>query len=325
MLRRIIIALVALFAGAPALAQTCENPIPLCGGQADQVLEFSPADLTGSPVSSCLQGDYLSVARFHTTFTNTTSGVTVNLSNVDCSSSALQVIVVLPNTLDFCDFSNFEAVSECITTSSDVTFVTDDLYVNTDYLVLICYQSGIVPSDCELQIEVSGEPLSIQACCPTNIDFQESADLEVLGGDPGVGYLWTPAEFVDNPTSYSVTVTPQYTTMFEVSGFVESCEYSDLVLVVVGTQIDVPNAFSPNGDNINDVWDITGLSSYTRSILTLYDRWGQQVLRSSAYPQPWDGSFNGQTVPAGTYYYVIELNEPGVNLEPLTGNVAVIR
>ena len=113
--------------------------------------------------------------------------------------------------------------------------------------------------------------------------------------------------------------------MFEVSGFVESCEYSDLVLVVVGTQIDVPNAFSPNGDNINDVWDITGLSSYTRSILTLYDRWGQQVLRSSAYPQPWDGSFNGQTVPAGTYYYVIELNEPGVNLEPLTGNVAVIR
>ncbi len=325
MLRGIIIAVFSALAGTLVLAQTCETPTPLCGDQVAQVLEFSPADLTGSPVSSCLQGDYMSVARFHTTFTNTTSGVTVHLSNVNCKGSALQAIVVLPNTLDFCDFSNFEAVSDCITTSNDVTFVTDNLYVNTDYLVLICYQSGIAPLDCELQIEVSGEPLSIQACCPTNIDFQESTELEVFGGDPGVGYLWTPSEFVDNPTSYSVTATPQYTTTFEVSGFVESCEYSDQVLVVVGTQIDVPNAFSPNGDNINDVWDITGLSSYTRSILILYDRWGQKILRSSAYPQPWDGTFNGQTVPAGTYYYVIELNEPGVGLEPLTGNVAVIR
>ena len=109
------------------------------------MLEFSPADLTGSPVSSCLQGDYLSVARFHTTFTNTTSGVTVNLSNVDCSSSALQVIVVLPNTLDFCDFSNFEAVSECITTSSDVTFVMTT-YTLTQTTLCLFAQSGIVPS-----------------------------------------------------------------------------------------------------------------------------------------------------------------------------------
>ena len=69
----------------------------------------------------------------------------------------------------------------------------------------------------------------------------------------------------------------------------------------------------------------SGLSSYTRSKLTLYDRWGQEVFRSIAYPQAWNGKRRSNPVPAGTYYYVIELNEPGVELDPITGNVAVIR
>ena len=105
----------------------------------------------------------------------------------------------------------------------------------------------------------------------------------------------------------------------------EQCEYSDNVLVVVGTDVDVPNAFSPNGDSYNDTWKITGLPSYTRSLTTLYDRWGQEVFRSIGYPFAWDGKMQGKDVPAGTYYYVIELNVPGVNLEPIVGNVAIIR
>jgi hypothetical protein len=49
------------------------------------------------------------------------------------------------------------------------------------------------------------------------------------------------------------------------------------------------------------------------------------VLRSIAYPQPWNGKRGSKQVPAGTYYYIIELNEPGVELDPITGNVAIIR
>jgi gliding motility-associated-like protein len=320
----------ALFLGAAlytciASAQTCDNPISLCGNEAETLSEFSTIDFTGLAIDTCITGNLLSVARFHTSFYETDEGVTVSLSNFDCPGTTAQVLVVQANTLDFCNTTLYSAVSPCISTSSDVTFDTGDLYINTDYLVLVSLQTSVVPTLCDMQIEVFGEPLSIQACCPTNIDYLQSANLEVLGGNLGVGYNWTPSMYVDSPTSYSVTVTPPTTTLFEVSGFVENCQYSDQVLVVVGTEIDVPNAFSPNGDNINDLWKITGLSAYTRSQLTLYDRWGQEVFRSIAYPQPWDGVSSGRSVPVGTYYYVIELNQPGVDLEPITGSVAVIR
>ena len=306
-------------------AQSCDNPISICGGDVETLSEFTSTDLSG--IDPCLAGnDMLSVARFHTTYLNTSSGVTVSISGLDCVGGAVKVIVVQANPLDYCDTSQYSVVSSCQPISGNTTFDTDDLYVNTDYLILVSYQTGIVAVDCVLDINVSGEPLSITACCPQQIDFLEAANIDVSGGDGGIGYVWSPAEFVDNPSSWSVTVTPPpYSTMFEVTGFVENCQYSDEVLIIVGAEIDVPNAFSPNGDGTNELWNITGLSSYSRSRLTIYDRWGQQVFRSIAYPLAWNGESKGKQVPVGTYYYVIELNERGVDLAPITGNVAVIR
>lgn len=309
---------------ASALGQTCENPTPICGGEVVDAGTYETIDFSGSGIDTCLTGDLYTVIRFHTSYYETSEGVQVDISNV-VSQGLISAIVVEANPLDYCDIAQYSSVSECYSFSGDLSFTTSDLFINTDYLIILASNSTDDPFGTSVSVGVSGAPFTMEACCPTNIGFLESAELSVVGGDPGVGYSWTPANFVDDPSSHAVTVTPQFTTIFNVVGFVENCQYSDDVLIVVGTEIDVPNAFSPNDDNINDFWDITGLSSYIRSRLTLYDRWGQVVLRSVAYTTPWDGKYNGQDVPAGTYYYVIELNEPGVDLEPITGNVAVIR
>ena len=318
--------LIALFViGTNAIAQSCENPTTLCGGETAGVSEFYPIDFTGSPVEACLTGDVWSVVRFHTTHLSSDNGVNVSLQNVDCPNSTLMAIVVLPNQLDFCDILQYTPVSDCVTITSDLNFITDSgLLTNTDYLILFSHQTGGVSTQCEFSVTASGEPLSIVACCPITIDFGESAGLEVLGGDGGIGYQWEPAEYVDNPSAYQVVVSPPQTTTFTVSGFVESCEYSDQVIVTVGTDVVVPNSFSPNGDSMNDTWKITGLDAYPGSIVTLYDRWGQQVFRYVG-SQEWDGRYSGKDAPIGTYYYVIELVHPSIYLEPLTGNVAIIR
>ena len=305
------------------LAQTCDNPIEICGNESVTIFDFIEMDFTGQAIDSCLTGGFLTVARFHTTYLSTDQGVTISLSGIDCSDAVLNVLVVEPSVLDPCNTMLYNAVSNCESSAVDFTITTTDLFINTDYLILILAATECIPHG--FTLEAYGEPLSIEACCPTNIEYLESTILEVMGGDGSLGYVWSPSETIDNPTEYSVVVTPTTTTAYEVTGFVEQCEYSDQVLVVVGTDIDVPNAFSPNDDGINDYWNITGLSSYTRSRLTLYDRWGQEVLRSIAYPQPWNGKRGSKQVPAGTYYYIIELNEPGVELDPITGNVAVIR
>lgn len=69
--------------------------------------------------------------------------------------------------------------------------------------------------------------------------------------------------------------------------------------------LDIPNVISPNGDGLNDVFFIDGLQFHPNSVLTVYNRWGQQVYYDGNYQNNWDG--NGLS--AGTYYYIIELTD----------------
>jgi gliding motility-associated-like protein len=65
------------------------------------------------------------------------------------------------------------------------------------------------------------------------------------------------------------------------------------------------NAFSPNGDGINDQWMLPGLDVDTTAIVQVYNRYGKMVFQSMAYPKAWDGYFQGSVLPQGTYYYKI--------------------
>jgi gliding motility-associated-like protein len=205
--------------------------------------------------------------------------------------------------------------------NGDTVLVTDPLYYNTDYVLLL----GSNTPGCSVQVTLEGRSMSIDACCASNIDYGEVANVEVLGSDPQLGYDWVPSEFAVMVDNQLAELSPYETTTFEVTAYVEGCAYSDAVLVAVGAPVEVPNAFSPNSDSFNDTWEIAGLSQFEYSVLEVFDRWGQPVFRSVSYPNPWNGTHRGKPSPAGTYYYVIHLNEPNANLAPLTGYVAIIR
>lgn len=85
----------------------------------------------------------------------------------------------------------------------------------------------------------------------------------------------------------------------------------------------IPNAFTPNGDGINDLWNIKSIEAYPKCLVSVYSRYGSLVYQSRGYARSWDGTSNGTPLPTGTYYYIINLNE-GESL-PLTGYVALIR
>ena len=83
------------------------------------------------------------------------------------------------------------------------------------------------------------------------------------------------------------------------------------VVVTVSIYIDltIPEAFSPNSDLINDVWNIGNIKAYPKAEISIYNRWGQSVWRSEqGYPQPWDGKSNGVNLPVDSYHYVIDLH-----------------
>jgi gliding motility-associated-like protein len=75
------------------------------------------------------------------------------------------------------------------------------------------------------------------------------------------------------------------------------------------TTIDVPNGFTPDGDNYNDKFVIPGLTNYATIELSVYDRYGQLVYESTNYANDWDGtSMKGMDLPDDTYFYVLTLD-----------------
>jgi gliding motility-associated-like protein len=94
------------------------------------------------------------------------------------------------------------------------------------------------------------------------------------------------------------------------------------VKVSILEKFTIPNTFTPNGDGINDRWDILSLNQYPGCVVEVYNTIGQRIYRSVGYPTPWDGTMKGRKVPAGTYYYVIE---PGSGEKRKAGYVTVLR
>ena len=76
------------------------------------------------------------------------------------------------------------------------------------------------------------------------------------------------------------------------------------------TIFDIPNAFTPNSDGINDTWKITGMENYPNSEITILDRFGTAVLKRIINGTfEWNGQFNGRILPTGTYWYVLKVSD----------------
>lgn len=80
----------------------------------------------------------------------------------------------------------------------------------------------------------------------------------------------------------------------------------------VTTEINqlIPNAISPNGDGKNDVWKLEFINYVNpEAQVIVFNRWGQTLYESTGYSEPWDGTFEGEPVPEGTYFYIIKISD----------------
>lgn len=180
------------------------------------------------------------------------------------------------------------------------TILENIIDMNTLYAEVgekVCYQIQVTDPDLNPILSLNG----------TSEQFDPNFS---YGGNAVLTYIGT------NPINAEVCITPncynkedQYVLKVCVvdsnicGQFTEICD--SVVLEVRGCKIEFPNVFSPNNDGYNDTFfpiNMEGVKSYKMSI---FDRWGRQVF----YPtdgQAWNGNFNGNQVPEGTYYYVIE-------------------
>ena len=119
-------------------------------------------------------------------------------------------------------------------------------------------------------------------------------------------------------------ITATVSKIYYVSEVFYSCESPRTkVTVDVGLiKAFIANAFTPNGDGINDYWNINGIENYPAAIIQIFTRFGQKVFESKGYTHPFDGTFNGKQLPVGVYYYIINFS---TNCNFLSGSLTIIR
>ncbi|WP_350286731.1 T9SS type B sorting domain-containing protein [uncultured Croceitalea sp.] len=71
--------------------------------------------------------------------------------------------------------------------------------------------------------------------------------------------------------------------------------------------IEIPNFFTPDGDDQNDFWKPRNLEAFPNVLMIIFDRYGRELYRMEINDDPWDGVYNNQSLPTGDYWYVIKL------------------
>lgn len=327
MTRYLATCLLAMVFTLSAIAQDCNNPTQVCGETtvADSVESAFPVNF------SCFDAQFVTFFQFNTNNNvSNTGNVTLNISGVDCATggnldSLFTVIVEVPAGGDPCNPATYVPVSPCVIDSLDFFIDSDDLSANAQYMVLVGTNHDPANGDCNFEIGLNGPAVDINGCCDQDISLGQSAEITATGADAIPGYTWSPSTTLDTGIGDIVVAIPSETTEYTVTGFIGDCEVTDIVTILVGPPVGIPNTITPNGDDVNDLWKISGISEFPLADVTVFDRWGQVVFRDNGgYVEPWDGTNKGRKLPTAAYYYVIQLNSTDVSIPPITGTITLI-
>ncbi len=153
----------------------------------------------------------------------------------------------------------------------------------------------------------------------------------ILGGDanitafvtpPDGSVEWSPPDGLDCTDCLDPIASPGETTQYFITYTTPlGCVQTDSITIKVF--IEIPNTITPDGDGVNDTWNIPEIEDYPDVFVQIFNRWGNEVFSSAGYNEPWDGRRDGEELPAGSYYYIIDYNQSGK--ENLNGTVNIIR
>ncbi len=182
-----------------------------------------------------------------------------------------------------------------ITNLAGNTFVVSDTIVPVAVKAALSYESRKENADNEAV--VSGEAIS----SPAEIVFTNKSEGAFTVSEWQIGNL---TRLYDRDPIYQFQQPGTYTVSLVVTNELSGCQSIDSTtqITVSEAALGFPNAFTPNGDGVNDVFKpaFRSLKSFE---LTIFNRWGRKVFSTSSPTDGWDGTINGRDAAAGTYYY----------------------
>ncbi|WP_332368436.1 gliding motility-associated C-terminal domain-containing protein [Spirosoma telluris] len=157
-----------------------------------------------------------------------------------------------------------------------------------------------------------------------DIEIWRGSSVQLHSGTKGsYQYQWTPSISLNDPTSPDPEGRPDQTTRYTLTATDKyGCSTDATIVITVYERIWIPDSFSPNGDNINDSWELRGIESYPLAEVTIFNRWGEVVFFSKQYKYPFDGTLQNSPLPTGVYVYQIK---PSPSQPVLRGSLMIVK
>ena len=214
---------------------------------------------------------------------------------------------------------------------SSKTFVTKELKPGDSVWCVLKAKSACIPNNQLpsniIAMQVKPSPGVAMLSDDTSVVTGSVVQLRAMTTDNPVMFGWKPEALLTSPQSLTTFSKPlttgTYKFMFEATG-ANGCVRTEQVTVSVLQHFYMPNAFTPNGDGINEVFRIPPGSAFQLEEFSIFDRWGKRVFITRDITKGWDGK-NKNEILAGVFVYLITGKDPDGKDVVMKGTVTLIR
>lgn len=212
-------------------------------------------------------------------------------------------------------------------TVGGVTYSTDTVLSFTQTSALGC--DSIITLD-SIFIHSPGS-ISLSSSASLPIEEGDSTTLTIVPSDTYSNVVWTPDSNISSTSVVAPVVSPYHTTTYTVSvADSNNCPATASIEITVtpSSQLDfiMPTAFSPNGDNNNELFRPVLRRGAEVTMFHIYNRWGELIYDFSANADGgWDGTYKNVAQPIGVYVYYISVKSLNGNTKSQQGNLTLIR
>ncbi|MCX8144361.1 MAG: gliding motility-associated C-terminal domain-containing protein [Bacteroidia bacterium] len=219
----------------------------------------------------------------------------------------------LSTILDWISYDETNGYQSLGVTTS--TYAFTNLLDTTKYAVIV--KNGVCPADTSNFVTVYVQKYKGAVVFPTDttISLGFSIQIQASGGS---SYLWFPSYNISDSTIFNPYVWPYKDTVYTVIvknqyGCMDTASVRFKVLK--DYKLIIANTMTPNGDNFNDFFWIGMIEYYPNNEVLVFNRYGQMIFNGKNYDNKkvyWDGTYQGNKVPDGAYYYVIKFTDSNV-------------
>ena len=319
------------------------NPSTICAGESTQII------FNGTPGAVVIYK--INGGSPETVELNATTGEAIVATGILNATTVYELISVTYTGVDAC--SQNLTGSATITVNPLPTVTLQDGYICIDPITLAVTRpyllntglneaeftfvwsdaNGVIPMASNSFYEANA--VGQYSVTITNIitGCKGSAVANVDSSSPPTDFDYTVTGFFANNPTVVINATPlgQYEYQMDFGPFQQSNVFENLtagthtitvrdaqacdVLTKEVLIIDYPRYFTPNGDGINDTWNIRTIDGVSFTKIHIFDRFGKLLKEMSASGLGWDGTYNGKALPATDYWFTIQYQEAGLNKE----------